>query len=224
MKTVLITGAGQRLGKSIAEAFAQQGYNLILHYHKSKKETEKLAKKLGAKLIQGDLQKPKSVEKMFQKTGPVDIVVNTIGGFIYTPLSKTSPQEFEECIANNLFIAYRIAHVVIPLFHKRKFGRLINFGSVGCDQITSRPLTTPYYIGKTGLFMLTKTLAQELQNTNITVNMVTPGVLPTGVKPAKGIPLIPFDDVAKAVLFLASEEMNSFNGTNLEISGGWRPE
>lgn len=224
MKTVLITGAGQRLGKTLAETFAKHGYAVVLHYHKSKKETEALAKKLQAKTIQADLQKENSVEKMFQKIGPVDIVINTIGGFIYKPLSKISAQEFEECIANNLFIAYRLAEVAIPLFHKRKFGRMINFGSVGCDQITARPLTTPYYIAKTGLFMLTKTLAQELQNTNITVNMVTPGVLPSGVKPGKNIPLIPFDDVAKAVLFLASEEMNSFNGTNLEVSGGWRPE
>lgn len=224
MKTILITGAGQRLGKTIAETFATQGYNLILHYHKSKKETEALAKNLKAKTIQADLQKENSVEKMFQKIGPVDIVINTIGGFIYKPITKTSAKEFEACISNNLFIAYRIAHAVLPLFQKQKFGRLINFGSVGCDQITARPLTTPYYIAKTGLFMLTKTLAQELQNTNITVNMVTPGVLPSGVKPGKNVPLIPFDDVAKAVLFLASEEMNSFNGANLEVSGGWRPE
>lgn len=224
MKTVLITGAGQRLGKVIATTLAQAGYSLILHYHTSKKETEKLGATLNAKIVQADLSQPSEVTALFKKMPHVDSIINTVGSFIYKPLSKTSSQEFESCIENNLFVAYRLAEQALPKMKKRKFGRIINFGSVGCDQVTARPLTTPYYIGKTGLLMLTKSLAQEYQNTGVTINMVTPGVLPTGVKPKEKVPIITFDDVARAVLFLLSTESQNFNGSNIEISGGWRPE
>lgn len=221
---VLITGAGQRLGKSIAEACAREGYSLILHYHKSKSATEKLAKRLNAKVVQADLMDQKQVEAMFKKITQVDILINTVGGFIYKPLSKTKVNEFEECIENNLFIAWKLAKAALPKMEKNGFGRIVNFGSVGCDQVTARPSTTPYYIGKTGLLMMTKSLAQEHKNTNVTINMVTPGVLPTGVKPSGNIPVIPFDDVARAVLFLVTNEARNMNGSNIEVSGGWRPE
>ncbi len=224
MKTVLITGAGQRLGKNIAELLVKNGYAVILHYHTSKKQTLALAKKIGAKTLYADFRKKNSISKMFEKIPEVDMVINTVGSFIYQPLFQTSVEQFETCIENNLFFAYALTSSAIPLFQKKNFGRIIHFGSVGCDQITARPLTTPYYIAKTGLFMLTKSFAQELKNTGITINMVTPGILPTGVKPAKKAPTIPFDDVANVVLFLVSEENKHINGANIEVAGGWRPE
>lgn len=221
-KTVLITGAGRGLGAAIAAALATtQEYELILHYHTSKKGLQKIPAK---KIIQADLSTPAGLQKLVESADPVDIYVNTIGSFVYQPLLTMKPTDFTECIENNIFIAWNLARTFIPRMQKRKFGRVINFGSVGCDHITARPLTTPYYIAKTGLVMLTKTLAAELVGTNVTVNLVTPGVLPTGVRPHKKVPIIPFDAVARAVIFLLSDESRHINGANLEISAGWRPE
>lgn len=225
-KTILITGAGARLGAAIAQTVSKSHeYDLILHYHTSEKEIKKMAKITGVKkIIQADLSTAAGIKKLTQSAGQVDILINTIGNFIYKPLLVMKSEEFTDCIENNLFIAWNLTRAFVPKMIKKGFGRIINFGSVGCDQITARPLTTPYYIAKTGLVMMTKSLARELMGQNVTVNLVTPGVLPTGVKPHESIPVIPFDAVAKAVLFLVQAENGHINGANLEVSAGWRPE
>lgn len=224
MKTAFIAGAGQRLGKTIAKTLHQAGYKVILHYYKSEKQTKLLAKKLGCQTVQANLTNLDEVKKMFASLPHIDILINTVGGFIFKPLSETKPEELVEVIHNNLVTAWYCDITVLPSMRKKKFGRVIHFGSVGCDQITARPNTTPYYMAKTSLLMLTKSLANEHQNTGVTINMISPGVLPTGVKPSSKIPVIPFDDIARGVLFLVSNESKNINGTNLEISGGWRPE
>lgn len=224
MKTVFIAGAGQRLGKAIAKKFAGEGYSLILHYYKSEKQTKLLAKKLDTQTVQADLTNLSEVQKMFASLPNIDILINTVGGFIFKPLTKTKSQELVDVLHNNLVTAWYCDSMVLPHMRKKKFGRIIHFGSVGCDQITARPNTTPYYMAKTSLLMLTKSLAAEHKNTGVTINMVSPGILPTGVKPSSDAPVIPFDDIAKAVLFLVSNESTNINGANLEVSGGWRPE
>ena len=224
MKKVLITGANKRLGKTIAHYLGDLGFKLVVHFHTDVQAALQLEKKYNAKIYQADLMKPMAIEKMMKEVGPVDMVINTIGSFIYKPLEKTTSKEFEDCIHNNLFIAYQLCKAVLPHMRKKGFGRIINFGSVGCDQVTARPMTTPYYIAKTGLYMMTKSLAQEHKNTNITINLISPGILPTGIKPTQNLPIISFDDIAKAVIFLVSEESRSVNGANLEVGGGWRPE
>lgn len=221
-KTILITGAGRGLGAAIAMALAKTNdYYLILHYNKSEKDVKKIPAK---KIIQADLSKLAGVQQIAKSIDSIDIVINTIGGFVYESLLKMKPTDFTECVENNLFIAWNLARTFIPKMQKKKFGRVVHFGSVGCDQITARPLTTPYYIAKTGLLMMTKTLAAELAGTNVTVNLVTPGVLPTGVRPNAKVPIIPFDAVARAVIFLLADESRFINGANLEVSAGWRPE
>ena len=161
---------------------------------------------------------------MFHQVGPVDMLVNTVGSFIYKPLAQTSLEEFHECIHNNLMTAWYCTKAALPAMRKKHYGRIINFGCVGCDQITSRPKTTPYYIAKTGLLMLTKSLAREEAARGITINMISPGVMPTGVKPTADAPIIPFDAVARVVLWLTHDDQKYINGANLEVSAGWRPE
>ncbi|MEK7643899.1 MAG: SDR family oxidoreductase [Patescibacteria group bacterium] len=225
MKKALITGSTSELGQTIAELLAQNGYELYLHYHNQTDEAKKLAARVGAKkIIKVDLMKKTAVKKMFKEIGRVDALVNGVGGFIYSPLAKTTVEEFEQCFANNFLTALYCANAVIPGMRKNRFGRIINFGSVGCDQITARPLTTPYYIAKTALLMLTKSLAREETKNGITVNMISPGVLPGGVKPNADAPIIPYESVAEAVLFLLNEKNGNVSGGNLDISGGWRPE
>lgn len=225
MKRVLITGSTSELGQSISKLLAQNNYELILHYHNKPEDAKKLAKTLGVKkILKADLTKKEAVKKMFKKIGRVDILINCIGGFIYKPLAETSITEFEECFNSNFSTALYCAKEAIPTMRENNFGRIINFGSVGCDQITVRPLTTPYYIAKSALLMLTKSLAREENANGITVNMISPGVLPGGIQPNPKTPIIPYDAVAEAVLFIINEKNKHINGTNLDISAGWRPE
>jgi NAD(P)-dependent dehydrogenase (short-subunit alcohol dehydrogenase family) len=240
-KTILITGATGKLGQHIAKILARAGYEIIINYRKNETAAKQLARRLasipsprgrGTKgegvrpiVIQADVTNPKEVTKLFKQAGRVDILINNVGDFIWKPLYQTSEQEFADVIDNNLFSAWYCIKAALPHMRKQKFGRIINFGSAGCDKITTRPMTTPYYIAKTGLLMLTKSLAKEEHKNGITINMISPGILPTSVVKTEGAPIMTFDDIAKAVLFLLNTKGSDITtGSNLKISGGWEPE
>ena len=108
---------------------------------------------------------------------------------------------------------------------KKKWGRIINFGCAAADSITIRERTTPYYIAKTGVIMLTKVLAYEYAHYGITVNSVSPGILKTSITkpPTPSGKYAQFEDILNAVNFLLKTESNYINGANIEIAGGWRP-
>ncbi len=224
-KTILITGATGKLGQHLAETFSKAGYEIIINYRHNETAAKKLAKKIDAKfVVQSEVTKLDEVKKMFKKIGPIDILINSVGDFIWKPLARTSEQEFHDTLHSNLLSAWYCIKAALPGMRKQKFGRIINFGSAGCDQITTRPMTTPYYIAKTGLLMLTKSLAKEEGENGITINMISPGVLASSVVRPPGAPVIQFDDIAASVLFLIAETNPHINGANLEVTGGWRPE
>lgn len=223
-KTALITGSTGKLASEIAKALAAEGYLVILNYRSNKKAVQKLSREIGAKkIIQADVTNPTDVKKLFKQAGPVDILINGVGDFIYKPLEKTSEAEFTECVENNLMSAWYCTKAALPLMRKRKSGHIINFGSAGCDQLTARPFTTPYYIAKTGLLMLTRSLAREEYGRGIHINMISPGVLPHGIRP-EGAPVIEYSDIVNGVLFLLSSTAKKITGANLTISAGWKPE
>lgn len=224
MKTALVTGSTGKLASEIAKALSIEGYRVILNYRSNRKAAEKLARSVEAyKVIQADVTKPNDVKRLFKAAGPIDVLVNGVGDFIYKPLEKTSEAEFTECVENNLMSAWYCTKAALPSMRKKKFGHIINFGSAGCDQLTTRPFTTPYYIAKTGLLMLTRSLAREEYDRDIHINMISPGVLPHGVRP-DGAPVIEYSDIVNGVLFLLSSEAKKITGTNLTISAGWKPE
>jgi len=224
-KTIFVSGAGQDLGKAIVQRCAQNpNYNFILHYYKSKIETETLATEIGChNIIQADLSNKKEVASIAPFLKQADIMINTVGSFFWQTLIDTPIEDFEYCIQNNLMTAWYLSKHCIPAMCERGFGRIINFGSIACDQITTRPMTTPYYIAKTSTLIMTKTFAQELQGTNVTINMISPGVLPSGKQPNPQTPIIPFDRIADEVYRIISDENIFINGANIDISAGWRP-
>lgn len=224
-QTVLITGATGALGKVIARALANAGYPVVLNYRTDKKTAEKMARSLpGAKTICADVTDAAAVRAMFKTIGPVAVLINTVGNFIYQPLQKTSNRAFADCVTNNLFSAWYCINSALPGMRKTRFGRIINFGSAGSDQLTARPFTAPYYVAKSGLLILTKSLARELVGSGITVNMVSPGILPTSDVHPAGAPVVSLDDIVRAVLFLLNDISGAVNGANLDVTAGWRPE
>ncbi|MBI2989854.1 MAG: SDR family NAD(P)-dependent oxidoreductase [Candidatus Magasanikbacteria bacterium] len=226
-KTILITGAAKHLGAHLAKTLGKQSaYRLVLHYHKSADAIKKVAKQSNAVgYYQADLTQLDQVKTMFSKIGRVDILINTVGNFIYKPLKETGAEELKAIMENNLLSAWYCIKEALPGMRKRRFGRIINFGSVGCDQITVRPLTTPYYMAKSSLLMLSKSLAREETKNGISINMISPGVLAHGVlNNTKDVPTIPFESVGRTVLFLLDEKNAHLSGAHIEVSAGWRPE
>lgn len=228
-KIALVTGSALGLGREILLDLAKD-HKVVVHYNTSKREamnTLKEALKLNkAILVQADLKNEEQVKMMFQeireKLGDVDVLINTVGDFIYKPINETKTNEFKNTIEGNLSTAWHCTKEALP--HMRnKGGKIINFGCAGCDRLTIRKNTAPYYMAKTSLYMLTKALANEEAKNNVRINMISPGILETSefrdklpaARPAQ------FNDIIKAIRFLLSNDAEYINGANLEVSGAW---
>ncbi|KKS75524.1 hypothetical protein A3J20_06790 [Candidatus Gottesmanbacteria bacterium RIFCSPLOWO2_02_FULL_42_29] len=232
-KVALVTGSGQNLGRHLAVSLAKKGARVAVHYHHSRDEAEKtlslIKKSSTGDIFQADLSQEKEVALLFrnirQKLGPVDILVNLIGNFIYLPFSETTFAKFKDVIESNLYSTFLCCREVLPYMKMKKWGRIINFGCVTADSLTVRKNTTPYYIAKTGVIMLTKVLAYEYAKFAITVNSVSPGILKTSVAkpPTPSGGYAQFEDIENAINFILSPASGYLNGANIEVAGGWRP-
>lgn len=233
MKTALVTGSAKNLGRYLALSLAKQNINVAIHHHHSKKEAIKTLKEISkysaAMLVQADLKVQNEVSsavlEIEKKFKTVDILINLVGNFIYEPITKTSFEKFKDVIESNLYSTFLTSQSVLPLMIKNEWGRIINFGCVAADTITVRKNTTPYYLAKTGVIMLTRVLAYEYAKYGITVNSISPGILKTSIIKQK-MPagkFTQFADIANAVNFLIKDGSQYVNGANLEVAGGWRP-
>ena len=235
-KTIFISGSAKGLGAAIAKSIAREGAQVILHYRSSREDAQKTLNEIkksspNSFLVSGDLTREDDVKKIFEqiyaKADSVDILINTIGDFIYKPLAEASFSEFSNVITSNLHSTFLCTQAVLPKMRQKKSGIIINFGSVGCERILLRPHTTPYYIAKTGVYMLTKMFAHEEAKHGIRINMISPGALPTSVVKPDQFPAgrgTSFDDIINAIFFLISDKAAYIMGANLEVAGGWSPE
>ena len=235
-KIIFISGSAKGLGAEIAKVFAQKGAQVIIHYRNSRKEAEEVLKEVqkhspNSFIVSGDLTKKEDVEELFQeiyqRVSNIDVLINTIGDFIYKPIGKASFEEFRNVLESNLYSTFLCSKAVLPKMREKRKGAIINFGSVGCERILLRPNTTPYYIAKTGIYMLTKLMAFEEATYGIRINMISPGALPTSIVKPDEFPsgrATEFSDIIKAIMFLLSNDASYIMGANLEVSGGWSPE
>jgi 3-oxoacyl-[acyl-carrier protein] reductase len=232
-KVALVTGAAKNLGRAIAVNLARQGVFVAIHYNKSKLEAEttlsmvnKYSKGIA---VQADVTDPKEIASIIRiievKLGTIDILINLVGNFIYEPIENTSFTTFRDVIETNLYSTFLCCTEVIPSMRKKKWGRIINFGCAGAESLIIRKNTTPYYIAKTGVIMLTKVFASEVARDNISINTISPGILTTSIAkpPTPTGRFATNEDLIHAINFLLSEESNYVNGANVEVAGGWRP-
>lgn len=232
-KIVLVTGSAKNLGRAIAVDLAKQGARVIIHYYHSKKEAEEtlteVKKYSDGIVVPADVTNQKEVDTMIQtikkQFGSIDILVNLVGNFIFEPMTTTSFAQFKDVIETNLYTTFLCSHAVLPHMKKKRWGRIINFGCVGAESITIREKTTPYYIAKTGVIMLTKILASTYAPYGITINSISPGILTTSIAkpPTPTGRFAEFEDMIHAINFLLTAESQYINGANIEVAGGWRP-
>lgn len=227
----LVTGGAKGLGKSISIHLAKNGYVVVLNYLKSSsdaKETLIQIRKFSPESISicADVTNEKQVSKMFEKIdlafGRLDVLVNNVGNFIYKPIIQTSASEFSDVIENNLESVFLCSKYAIQIMKKNNFGRIISFGSCGADRMLVRKFTTPYYIAKTGILLLTKALSAEIAQFGITANAISPGILESSVVKHKA-PIgrdATFSDIINAIDFLIKKESEYVNGANIEVAGG----
>lgn len=239
-KTVLITGAGVRIGHAIALDCAKQGAHLIIHYHRSvapARALQREAEALGSKvtLIQADFSKRPTetlirwmVQKIYRQVHHVDVLINNASAFLSIPFGKVRERDWEELITVNLKVPFFLSQMVGERMKKRGSGKIINF----VDHMIIRPPVAflAHAISKGGLQTATVGLARALAP-EVQVNSILPGpILPPpwgmSAKQKKSVAdrtlLKRFgtpEDLAAAVRFLI-EGTDYVTGVMLPVDGG----
>lgn len=239
-KVAVVTGASRGIGKSIALELARQGANVVVNYAGSVdranevvKEIEALGRK--AMSIQCDVSDSESVNVMMKEAleafGSIDILVNNAGITRDNLLMRMKDSEWDDVINTNLKGVFLCTKAVTRPMMKQRKGRIINITSI--VGVTGNPGQANYVAAKAGVIGFTKTTAKELAQRNITVNAIAPGFITTDMtdkltEEVKNsmltqIPLGQFgnpEDIANAVVFLASDESSYITGQTLHIDGG----
>ncbi len=239
-RVALITGGARGIGKSIALALAADGWSIALCYRTSAdaaEETSAELRALGAQVFttQADVANPSECERLVRETlttlGRLDALFNCAGPYHRRAILEETHAGWHEMFDNNLHPVFYLAQLVAPILKEAGWGRIVNFSMANADRMVAQPFVTAHYIAKSGILILTRTLAKVLGPDGITVNAISPGFIDSGSAPleelenmTRHIPagyIGELDDVVGAVRYLVSEEARYINGANLQISGGW---
>jgi 3-oxoacyl-[acyl-carrier protein] reductase len=234
MPCALITGSAKGIGKAILLALAQRGYNVAVHYLKSQSEAQEvatLASSLGVQTLclQADLRNPQQAQELIKQAhqhfGKLDVLINNVGNYHYGPLKDLSVETWHDMFDSNLHSTFYTCQAVIPLMRDSGGGRIVNIGYAGAEHLIARPNIAAYSIAKTGVILYSKALAKVEIKNNITVNVVSPGVIENSIsQPVTEIPIGrsgKLDELVSAVLYFLSPEARYVTGVTLEVSGGW---
>ena len=200
LRTVIVTGSTSGIGLGIAQAFANNGCNVMLNGFGDPDDIESnrllMEAESGTRVLYhpADMTKPDEIFDLVkatqEKLGSVDVLVNNAGVQHVAPVDEFPPEEWDRIIAINLTSAFHTMRAVIPLMKTAGKGRIINIASA--HGLVASPFKSAYVAAKHGIMGLTKSAALELAETGITVNAICPGYVLTSLV-EKQIP-----DTAKA--------------------------
>jgi len=232
-RTVLVTGASRGIGRSIALRFAEEGarVGLVARSETELLATASLAEQAGARAIAipTDIRDragaAAAVARVEAELGPIDVLVNNAGVFLWRPFLQLSPEEWDLVISTNLTGAANFCRAVLPGMVERQRGRIVNVSSI--HGMRGEANLAAHSAAKFGLIGLTQSLAREFRGDNIAVNAVCPGTVENRLEetgaPSREQPLAEKlwpRDVARTVLFLASDDAAAITGAALEVLGG----
>lgn len=232
-RTVLVTGASRGIGRSIALRFAEEGARLALAARTENEllQTATMVEQSGARAvaIPTDIRERAAVDACVARAeaelGPIDVLVNNAGVFLWRPFLELSSEEWDLVLSTNLTGAANFCRAVLPGMMARRRGRIVNVSSI--HGVRGEANLAAHSAAKFGLIGLTQSLAREYRSFNIAVNAVCPGTVEnrqdeTG-EPSRAEPLAEKlwpRDVARTVLFLASDDAAAITGAALEVLGG----
>jgi len=257
-KAVLITGSTSGIGLVIAKCFYKHGFDVGLNSFEPEADIETVLDevrasapgRVGSGLVeyfQADLAKNNGVELVedfIKSFGRIDILINNAGVQKVAPIEKLETSDWDEIRAIGLDAAYQTIKAAVPGMKKQGWGRIINIASV--HGLVASPFKSAYVAAKHGLLGLTKTVALEVAQSEITVNAICPGYVLTPLvekqiddqakvhgisrdEVVKTIMLAPQptgrfvtpEEVAELALYLASDMARSITGTSIAVDGGW---
>jgi len=241
-KTAIVTGASRGIGKAIALRLAAAGAKVACVARSADKLNETVASITAAggeaEVHPCDVTNSEAVtqliEGLAEKWGGIDIVVNNAGITKDTLIPLMSDEDWDNVIATNLRSVFLFTRAASKVMMRKRSGRIINISSV--SGLMGNPGQANYSASKAGVIGLTRTVAQELAKRNVTVNAICPGFIASEMTQAMGAALDEFvktripakrlgeaDEVADAVLYLASDSAAYITGEVITIDGGLTP-
>ncbi|GGC18291.1 3-hydroxybutyrate dehydrogenase [Novosphingobium marinum] len=246
-KRAVVTGSTSGIGLAVARALRAEGAQVVLSGFGDEGEIAALCEELEASHVGSDLSTRAGVEELMARAGDTDILVNNAGMQHVAPIEDFPVDKWDRIIALNLTAAFDACRLAVPHMKRAGWGRIINIASA--HSLTASPFKAAYVSAKHGLAGLTKTLALELAQENITANCISPGYvwtplvqdqIPDTMK-ARGMtreevindvmlvrqPTKKFvqpEDIGEMAVFLCRDAAANVTGANLNVDGGWTAE
>jgi NAD(P)-dependent dehydrogenase (short-subunit alcohol dehydrogenase family) len=241
MKVLVVTGGGRGIGAATARLAAHSGYRVCVNYRKEKDAAETLAREIGGLAIQGDVASEADVVRLFQavdeKLGRVNVLVNNAGIVDRgARVESMSAERIQRMLAVNVLGSFLCAREAVKRMSKRNGGAggaIVNLSSIAA-KLGAPGEYVDYAAAKGAIDTFTVGLAKEVGADGIRVNCVRPGVIRTEIHLASGDPArvdrigsaAPLgrageaDEIARTILWLASDEASYISGALLDVSGG----
>ena len=231
----LVTGGTRGIGAAICQHLRDAGLKVAANYAGNVERAEAFSAETGIPVYRFDVSDFEAcqagVKEIEEALGPVQVLVNNAGITRDGTMMKMSHDMWQDVIDTNIGSCFNMSKAVFPHMRERKFGRIINIGSINGQ--AGQYGQVNYAAAKSGLHGFTKALAQEGARYGITVNAIAPGYVDTDMVAAvpadvleKIVARIPVgrlgkaDDIARGVAFLASPEADFITGSTLSINGG----
>ncbi len=235
-RVALVTGGSRGIGAAISTALKAAGYNVAANYAGNDEAANKFKSETGIPVYKWSVADyaacVEGIKKVEGDLGPVDILVNNAGITRDAMFHRMTPEQWNEVISTNLNGVFNMTHPIWPGMRERKFGRIIMISSVNGQK--GQAGQSNYSAAKAGDIGLVKALAQEGARVGVTVNAICPGYIGTEMVRAidekvlneRIIPQIPIgrlgepEEIARSVVFLASDDAGFFTGSTLSPNGG----
>lgn len=242
-RAAVITGGTKGIGKAIARRLAQDGCDVVLNYHGDDGAAQSALREFNdlpvkAMAVKADVSNSGGasllIDTATKELGALDILVNNVGPFLVRALSDTTDDEWRQTLDGNLSSAFYCCRAALRVMREQRGGSIINIGALNVEHSPIGVFEAQaYYIAKSGIIMLTRSLARSEAPWGIRVNAVNPGFIETesydqyrAENKAAWARMIPIGrlgtpgDVAEAVGFLVSEQARYVTGTVLHVHGG----
>jgi acetoacetyl-CoA reductase len=235
-RVAVVTGGTRGIGAAISKALKAAGYNVAAVYAGNDEAAQKFKGESGIPVFKWDVSSHEActagIKQVEAELGPIDVLVNNAGITRDAPFHRMTPEQWTAVINTNLNSLFNMCRPVIDGMRSRKFGRIINVSSINGQK--GQFGQSNYSAAKAGELGFTKALAVEGARAGITVNAIAPGYIntemvqavPKDVLEKNILPLIPVgrlgepEDIARCVVFLASDDAGFITGSTLSANGG----
>ncbi|MFV0360047.1 acetoacetyl-CoA reductase [Tropicimonas sp.] len=235
-RVAIVTGGTRGIGAAISKELKAAGFEVAANYAGNDEAAAKFSEETGIKTYKWSVADydacVNGIKLVEDDLGPVDVLVNNAGITRDAMFHRMRPDQWNDVINTNLNGMFNMTHPVYPGMRERKWGRIINISSVNGQK--GQAGQTNYSASKAGDIGFTRALAQECARVGVTVNAICPGYIATEMVRAidekvlneRIIPQIPVgrlgepEEVARCVLFLASEDAGFITGATISANGG----